>query len=104
MFNSQYDWEREAHNAQAAAEQGQWNVVQQYYDRRHAWLQSTELMPELSERLVIIDREIERRILVAQAVLTATLADTSTARRRLSQVKASLGAGSVSYQLIDRSA
>ncbi len=103
MSDSLHDWERETCYAQMAAEEGRWDAVQQYYERRAAWLYGPELTPSTAERLATIDREIERRILVAQAVLAATLADTAGARRILSHMKASLGAGPAPYQLIDRS-
>lgn len=103
MSDERHHWEREAHDARTAAEEGRWDAVQQYYDRRHAWLQGTEPTPAEAGRLAGVDREIERHVMVAQAALASVLADTAGARRILSHMKASLGAGPAPYRLIDRS-
>lgn len=104
MSNEPYDWEREALAARAAANEGRWEAVQQYYDERAARLREPVMAQSPAVLVATLDREIERKILVAQTALTSVLREIAPARRALSMLKSTLTGRRASRQLVDRSA
>lgn len=87
-------WRQEADQVLVAARQGRWEAVQEYYQRREAWVRLAADHADLSACLVTLDREVEAMIQVAQAALTAAIDETAASKRIVAQLRASFTAGS----------
>jgi len=87
------DWQAAAEQAKQAAEQGRWDLVRKFYDRRAAGPVPNQEDASLAAALVAIDRIIEARLTVARRAAAAALEDASSARRILGQWRAKLQAG-----------
>lgn len=87
-------WRQEAEQVLVAAQQGRWEAVQDYYQRREAWVRLAAGNADLSACLVTLDREVEQMIQVAQAALATAIHETAASKRMVAQLRASFTAGS----------
>jgi len=78
--------------AKEAAEQGRWDLVGECYREREIAIAGASLVPQETERLLAIDRQIEERALVAQKALASLMHQSSAIRRRLKGLRQGIGA------------
>ena len=84
--------ERVTAAAARAAEQGQWDRVEECYQEREAAMSRVALSREQIERLLAIDRQIQAQALVAKTVLAEQLRQSFDTRLRLKKLRAGIGA------------
>ena len=88
--------------ARVAAARGEWNRVDEYYQRREDLLSQEALSPEHLKYVLTADRTIAEQITVAQAGLTALLNEAAKTRQRLRGLRRWNGALSSDSGTIER--
>jgi len=78
--------------ANEAAEHGRWDLVGECYREREIALADASLVPQETDRLLAIDRQIQERALVAQKALASLIRESSAIRRRLKGLRQGSGA------------
>lgn len=77
--------------AARAAEQGQWDVVEECYQEREAAMSRVVLSQDQIERLLAVDRRVQAQALVAKAALGEQLRQSFAARMRLKGLRSGIG-------------
>lgn len=85
-----------------AATRGEWNRVDEYYQRREDLLSQEALSPEHLAYVLAMDRTIAEQITVAQAGVAALLDDSAKIRQRLQGLRRWNGALSSDSGTIER--
>lgn len=88
--------------AAMAATRGEWNRVDEYYQRREDLLSQEALSPEHLAYVLTMDRAIAEQITVAQAGVAALLDDSAKIRQRLQGLRRWNGAMSSDSGTIER--
>jgi hypothetical protein len=83
--------ERLTNLARAAAEQGRWDCVGDYYREREAAMQGLSLRPQDVEPLLAVDRWIGDHARTAQAALEPLIREAVALRRRLNAMRQEVG-------------
>lgn len=83
--------ERLTVSARDAAEQGRWDLVDEWYQARGAAMQGASISPQDAERMLAMDREVRERALTAKAALAALLSESLAVRLRLSRLRQGAG-------------
>jgi hypothetical protein len=77
--------------AARAAEQGQWDRVEECYQAREAAMGRVVLSPDQIDRLLAVDRRIEAQACVAKAAVAEQLRQTFATRVRLRGLRVGIG-------------
>jgi hypothetical protein len=77
--------------AARAAEQGQWDRVEECYQEREAAMSRVVLSQDQIERLLAVDRRIQAQALVAKAALAEQLRQSFSTRMRLKGLRSGAG-------------
>lgn len=77
--------------AARAAEQGQWDRVEECYQGREAAMSRVVLSQEQIELLLKVDRRIQEQALVAKTALAEQLRRSFASRMRLKELRSSIG-------------
>ena len=88
---TRFDLERMTAAAARAAEQGQWDRVEECYQEREAAMSRVVLSHVQIERLLAVDRRITEQALVAKTALAEQLRQSFTARMRLKGLRSGIG-------------
>lgn len=92
--------ERLTVSARDAAEQGQWDLVDECYRLRDLSMQGVSIPRQDAERMLASDRQVQERALVAKAAVAELLRESQAVRLRLSRLRHGAGA----MGMIDRKA
>lgn len=92
--------ERLTVSARDAAEQGQWDLVDECYRLRDIAMQGASIPQQDAERMLASDRQVQERALVAKAAVAELLRESQAVRLRLSRLRHGAGA----MGMIDRKA
>lgn len=84
--------ERLTLSARDAAEQGRWDLVDEYYRLREAAMQGASIARQDAERMLASDRQVRERALVAKAALAELLREAQAVRLRLGRLRHGAGA------------
>lgn len=76
--------------AARAAEQGQWDRVEECYQAREAAMGRVMPSPDQIERLLAVDRRIEAQVCVARAAVAEQLRQSFAARVRLKGLRSGI--------------
>lgn len=79
--------------AREAAEQGRWDLVDEWYRARGAAMQGASLTPQDAERMLAIDRQIQEQAITAKAALAELLRESFAVRLRLAKLRHVVGEG-----------
>jgi hypothetical protein len=77
--------------AARAAEQGQWDRVEECYHERESVLSRVVLSHDQIERLLAVDRRVQAQALVAKAALAEQLRQSFASRMRLKGLRSGIG-------------
>jgi hypothetical protein len=77
--------------AARAAEEGQWDFVEECYQKREEAMSWVVLSNEQIERLLAIDRRIQEQVLVAKTAVAEQLRQSFASRLRLKGLRAGIG-------------
>ena len=84
--------ERLTVSARDAAEQGQWDLVDECYRLRDLAMQGASIPQQDAERMLASDRQVQERALVAKAAVEELLRESQAVRLRLSRLRHGAGA------------
>ena len=84
--------ERLTVSARDAAEQGQWDLVDECYRLRDLAMQGASIPQQDAERMLASDRQVQERALVAKAAVAELLRESQAVRLRLSRLRHGAGA------------
>ena len=73
-----------------AAERGQWDRVEEYYDKREAMMSRVVHSQEQIERLLAVDRHIQAQALVAKTAIAEQLRESFATRMRLKKLRSGM--------------
>jgi hypothetical protein len=85
--------ERLTVSARDAAEQGQWDLVDECYRLRELAMQGASIPQQDAERMLASDRQVQERALVAKTAAAELLRESQAVRLRLGRLRH--GAGSI---------
>lgn len=77
--------------AARAAEQGQWDRVEECYQEREAAMSGVMLSHDQIERLLAVDRRIQTQVSVARAAVAEQLRQSFATRLRLKGLRSGIG-------------
>ena len=83
--------ERVTAAAARAAEQGQWDRVEECYRMREATMSRVALQQDQIERLLAVDRRVTAQALVAKTALTELLRQSFATRMKLKGLRSGVG-------------
>lgn len=75
----------------AAAEQGRWDLVDQFYAEREAQLASTALSDRERRHILTLDHRVEEHAQVARKALETLLRETVVQRKRMQDIRRRVG-------------
>ena len=79
--------ERLTVSARDAAEQGRWDLVEEYYRMRESVMQGVSIADQDAERMLASDRQVQERVFVAKAAVAELLRESQAVRLRLSRLR-----------------
>lgn len=79
--------ERLTVSARDAAEQGLWDLVEEYYRMRESVMQGVSIADQDAERMLASDRQVQERVFVAKAAVAELLRESQAVRLRLSRLR-----------------
>lgn len=74
-----------------AAEQGRWDLVDEYYRLRDVAMQGASIPRQDAERMLASDRQVQERAFVAKAAVAELLRESQAVRLRLSRLRHGTG-------------
>ena len=79
--------ERLTVSARDAAEQGQWDLVEECYRLREAAMQGVSITQQDAERMLASDQQVRERAFVAKAAVAELLCESQAVRLRLGRLR-----------------